>query len=161
VSALDPVVISVCRISGGTNSNVIPDRVEMEGTTRYLNLELGKEIPILMKRVVKGVCDSMGASYEISYSSPYIPTINHPAIVELGKSIAKHVLGPHGWKDLKDPSMGGEDFSYYITEYPGAMFRIGMGTKYAPLHNARFDFNDHTLKDGILFLTSTALEFLS
>ena len=161
VSAQEPLVVSVCRISGGTNSNVIPDGVEMEGTVRYFNPDLGKKIPAILKRIVKGVCDAMGASYEMSYSSPYIPTINHPTIVELGKSIAKNVLGPHGWKDLKDPSMGGEDFSYYITEYPGAMFRIGMGTKYAPLHNARFDFNDHTLKDGILFLTSTALEFLS
>ncbi|MBP1742392.1 MAG: amidohydrolase, partial [Deltaproteobacteria bacterium] len=160
VSALDPVVISVCRISGGTNSNVIPDRVEMEGTVRYLKPELGKNIPALMKRAVKGVCDSMGASYELSYSSPYIPTMNDPAIVDLGRSIAKRVLGPSGWIELKDPSMGGEDFAYYILKYPGAMFRIGMGKESPSLHNSKFDFNDHALRNGILFLVSTALEFL-
>ena len=160
VSALDPVVISVCRISGGTNSNVIPDRVEMEGTVRYLKPELGKNIPALIKRAVKGVCDSMGASYEISYASPYIPTMNDPAIVDLGRSIAKRVLGPSGWIELKDPSMGGEDFAYYILNYPGAMFRIGMGKESPSLHNSKFDFNDHALRNGILFLASTALEFL-
>lgn len=160
VSALDPVVISVCRISGGTNSNVIPDRVEMEGTVRYLKAELGKNIPAHMKRAVKGVCDSMGASYELSYSSPYIPTMNDPAIVDLGRSIAKRVLGPSGWIELKDPSMGGEDFAYYILKYPGAMFRIGMGKESPSLHNSKFDFNDHALRNGILFLASTALEFL-
>jgi amidohydrolase len=161
VSALDSAVISVCRISGGTNSNVIPDRVEMEGTVRYLKPELGKKIPALMKRVVKGVCDSMGASCEISYSSPYIPTMNDPAIVDFGKTVARRVLGPSGWAELEEPSMGGEDFAYYITSYPGAMFRIGMGKESPPLHNAQFDFNDHALKNGILFLTSTALEFLN
>jgi len=161
VSALDPVVISVCRISGGTNSNVIPDRVEIEGTTRYLKPELGKKIPAHIRRAVKGVCDSMGASYEISYSSPYIPTINDPTIVDLGKNIAKKILRPSGWIELENPSMGGEDFAYYIAEYPGAMFRIGMGKKSASLHNAKFDFNDDALKNGILFLASAVLEFLN
>ena len=160
VSAQDPLVISVCRISGGTNSNVIPDVVEMEGTVRYLNPELGEKILSHIKRVVKGACDSTGASYKISYASPYIPTINDPVIVDLGKNMAKKVLGSSDWIELENPSMGGEDFAYYITNYPGAMFRIGMGKKHAPLHNARFDFNDHALKNGILFLASTALEFL-
>jgi metal-dependent amidase/aminoacylase/carboxypeptidase family protein len=114
-----------------------------------------------MKRAVKGVCDSMGASCEISYASPYIPTVNDPAIVDLGKSIARRVLGPSGWAELEEPSMGGEDFAYYIANYPGAMFRIGMGKGSPPLHNAQFDFNDHALKNGILFLASAALEFLN
>jgi amidohydrolase len=160
VSVLDPVVLSVCRICGGTNSNVIPDSVEIEGTTRYLKPELGKKIPTHMERIVKGVCDSMGASYEISYESPYIPTINDPEIVDIGKKVAEQILGPTNWKELEIPSMGGEDFSYYITDYPGAMFRIGMGPASAPLHNALFDFNDNALKNGILFLVSFALEIL-
>ena len=160
VSVLDPVVLSVCRICGGTNSNVIPDSVELEGTTRYLEPELGKKIPADMERIVKGVCDSMGASYEISYKSPYIPTINDSNIVDVGRKITEEVLGPACWKDLIHPSMGGEDFSYYITQYPGAMFRIGMGKESAPLHNARFDFNDNVLKNGILFLVSFALDIL-
>ena len=161
VSALDPVVLSICRICGGTNSNVIPDSVELEGTTRYLKPELGKIIPAHMERIVKGVCESMGASYEITYDSLYIPTINDPKIIDIGKTIVTEVLGLSMWEDLEKPSMGGEDFSYYITEYPGAMFRIGMGKERAPLHNARFDFNDNALKNGILFLVSFTLDVLS
>ena len=159
VSALDPVVLSVCRISGGTNSNTIPDSVEMEGTTRYLKPELRKKIPVDMERIVKGVCDSMGATYDMSYSSPYIPTINDPNMVDLGKNVAKEVLGPFGWIDLEEPSMGGEDFSYYVAKYPGAMFRIGVGKESALLHTAQFDFNDHALKNGILFLVTLAWSF--
>lgn len=160
VSVLDPVVLSICRICGGTNSNVIPDSVELEGTTRYLKPELGKTISAHMERIVKGVCDSMGASYEISCESPYIPTINNSNIVDIGRKITEEILGPANWEELYNPSMGGEDFSYYITDYPGAMFRIGMGKKSAPLHNARFDFNDNALKNGILFLVSLALDIL-
>ena len=159
ISVLDPVVLSVCRICGGTNSNVIPDSVELEGTTRYFKPELGRKIAADMERIIKGVCDSMGASYEFSYDSPYIPTINDAGIVDIGRKIAGEALGPDFWHELEDPSMGGEDFSYYITEYPGAMFRIGMGGG-ASLHNARFDFNDKALKNGILFLVLFALDVL-
>ena len=160
ISVLDPVVLSICRIRGGSNSNIIPDSVELEGTTRYFTAELGKKIASEMERIIKGVCDSMGASYEFSYASPYIPTINHAGIVDIGRKIAGAVLGPAYWQELDHPSMGGEDFSYYITEYPGAMFRIGMGKESAPLHNTRFDFNDDALKNGILFLVSFALDIL-
>ena len=160
VDPLDPVVLSVCHIDGGTNSNIIPDRVEMEGTTRYLKPELRNKIPADMERIVKGVCDSMGATYDMSYSSPYIPTINDPNMVDIGRNIAKEALGPSSWIELEEPSMGGEDFSYYIAKYPGAMFRIGVGNESAPLHTAKFDFNDRALKNGILFLVALALSFL-
>jgi amidohydrolase len=160
VSALDAAVVSVCRISGGTNANVIPDSVEIEGTTRYLKPELQRKIVKAVKRIVKGACDSMRASFDFIYESPYIPTINDREMVALGKRVAMEVLGTTNWIDLANPSMGGEDFSYYIKDLPGAMFRLGMGERSAPLHSPQFDFNDKALKNGILFLVSMALEVL-
>ena len=160
VSSLEPVVVSVCRIAGGTNGNIIPDSVEMEGTTRYLRPELKQQIYSAIKRIVKGVCDSMGASFSLKYDSPYIPTINDERMVNLGKNVALRVLGAGHWIDLTSPSMGAEDFSYYIKKFPGAMFRLGMGEESASLHNSHFDFNDKAMKSGILFLVSLALEIL-
>ena len=160
VSSLEPAVVSVCRIEGGTNGNVIPDSVELEGTTRYLRPELKQKINSAIKRIVKGVCDSMGASYTLRYDSPYIPTINDEAMVALGKKIALRVVGAGNWFDLTSPSMGAEDFSYYIRKFPGAMFRLGMGEKSASLHNSHFDFNDRAMAPGILFLVSLALDIL-
>ena len=160
VSSLEPAVVSVCRIEGGTNGNVIPDSVELEGTTRYLRPELKQKINSAIKRIVKGVCDSMGASYTLRYDSPYIPTINDEAMVALGKKIALRVVGAGNWFDLTSPSMGAEDFSYYIRKFPGAMFRLGMGDKSASLHNSHFDFNDRAMAPGILFLVSLALDIL-
>jgi amidohydrolase len=161
VSSMEPVVVSVCRITGGTNGNVIPDSVEIEGTTRYLRPELKQKIESAIRRIVKGVCDSMGASFSLQYDSPYIPTINDDRMVALGKTVALRVLGPGKWFDLTSPSMGAEDFSYYIRKYPGAMFRLGMGEKSASLHNSHFDFNDKAIASGILYLVSLALEVLN
>jgi amidohydrolase len=160
VSSLEPVVVSVCRIAGGTNGNIIPDSVEIEGTTRYLRPELKQQIYSAIKRIVKGVCDSMGASFSLQYDSPYIPTINDERMVALGKKVASRVLGTKNWIDLTSPSMGAEDFSYYLQKHPGAMFRLGMGEESASLHNSHFDFNDRAMKSGILFLVSLALEVL-
>jgi len=56
--------------------------------------------------------------------------------------------------------MAAEDFSYYIKDYPGAMFRLGMGENSPSLHNPNFDFNDNALRNGILFLTSASLASL-
>jgi hippurate hydrolase len=161
VSSLEPVVVSVCRIAGGTNGNVIPDSAEIEGTTRYLRPELKQKIESSIRRIVQGVCDSMGASFSFKYSSPYIPTINDERMAALGKTVALRVLGPGKWFDLTSPSMGAEDFSYYIRKYPGAMFRLGMGEKSASLHNSHFDFNDKAIASGILYLVSLALEVLN
>jgi amidohydrolase len=160
ISSLEPAVVSVCRISGGTNGNVIPDSVEIEGTTRYLRPELKPKIRDAIKRIVKGVCDSMGASFSFKYNSPYIPTINDEPMVALGKRVASRVLGKEKWFDLTSPSMGAEDFSYYLEKHPGAMFRLGVGEKCASLHNSHFDFNDKAMAAGVLFLVSLTLEVL-
>jgi amidohydrolase len=161
MSSMEPVVVSVCRIAGGTNGNVIPDSAEIEGTTRYLKPELKLKIESAIRRIVKGVCDSTGASFSFKYDSPYIPTINDDRMVALGKRVALRVLGTGKWFDLTSPSMGAEDFSYYIRKHPGAMFRLGMGEKSASLHNSHFDFNDKAMASGILFLVSLALEVLN
>jgi len=160
VSALEPVVISVCRVCGGTNSNIIPDTAELEGTTRYLDPETGKEIPALMEQAIRGACDTIGASYEFSYAKKYIPTINDEEVVAVGRKVTQKVLGPASWIELDRPAMGGEDFSFYITEYPGAMFRLGMGEASPALHTPRFDFNDNALKPAVMFLVSATMEFL-
>jgi len=157
ISALDSVVLSVCRIQGGTNSNIIPGTTEMEGTVRYANRGTGRQIPRMMEQIVKGICSSMGATYDFSYAAPYVPTVNDPGIVDVGRDIVQDLFGTEYWIDLDQPAMAAEDFAYYIEDHPGAMFRLGMGEDSPSLHHPEFDFNDDALKNGILFLVSAAL----
>ncbi len=161
VNPLEPVVVSVCRIQAGRNSNIIPDEAELEGTTRSLTPEVRALLPRLMERLVKGVCEAMGAGYEFHYSDSYIPTVNHPGIVALGRRVAEQALGPGLWVDLPQPAMAGEDFAYYIRDYPGAMFFLGMGEASPSLHSPRFDFRDEALANGVTFLVCAALEALA
>ena len=160
VSPLDSAVLSICRIEGGTNGNIIPDSVELEGTIRYLNPELGKKLPPWLEQTVNGVCESAGASCDIKYDRTYIPTINHAESVALGREIVEEVMGPDVWVEKEQPSMGGEDFAYYIVDHPGAMFFLGMGEDAPSLHNSCFDFNDEAMGNGIRFLVELALRTL-
>ena len=161
VSALQSAVVSVCRFAGGSNGNVIPDTAEIEGTVRYLDRSVGRKLPPRIRRLAQGLCSSMGATCQFSYREPYRPTVNHADAVKLGRQIAEHLLGKRMWQETKQPSMGGEDFSYYLQKHPGAMFWLGMGEKSSGLHNPHYDFNDRAIRNGILFLAGCALEALA
>lgn len=161
ISPLAAAVVSVCRVSAGTNSNIIPDRAELEGTTRSLDRAVQERLPVLMERLVKGICDSLGASYEFHYRSAYIPTVNDAAVVARGRAVAMALGGTDAWRDLAEPVMGGEDFAFYLRECPGAMFFLGLGEDHAALHQAGFDFPDEALRHGIAFLVGSALATLA
>lgn len=161
VGALEPVVISVCAIHGGSNANVIPDEVVLEGSVRYLDGDRsGKRLPELFERAIRAECDYTGASFHLEYDRPYIPTVNTPWVVDACKSVAREYLGKDSWRDIEEPTMGAEDFSFYLDRYPGAMFFIGMGENSHQLHSNRFDFNDDALRNGVLFLALSALDLL-
>ena len=88
-SALDPVVINICQISGGNNHNVVPDQVVMKGTCRYFSKAVGDQLPSLVDHVIRTECQNTGADYELEYQRPYIPTINNEAAVHRGKELVK------------------------------------------------------------------------
>jgi len=160
ISALEPVVMSVCRFHGGYEVNVIPDSTVIEGTVRYLNMDIGREIPEHMETIIRGICDSMGASYDFNYACRYLPTRNDPHLVERARDVVTSIFGSEWWKDMPRPSMGSEDFSYYLLKAPGAMFRLGMGKNRPSLHSPYYDFNDEAIPRGIHFLVAMALETL-
>jgi amidohydrolase len=160
-SALDSIVLSICKISGGTNANIIPDQVSMEGTARYFTKEVGDKIPKLLEEVIDMECKNYGAGYELDYERPYIPLINDNSIVEKCKEITQNFLGESYWQDIAEPVMGSEDFSYYIDKNPGAMFFLGMGEESPGLHVNSFNFNDEALRNGMLFLVSSTIGLLN
>ena len=161
LDALVPAVLSVCRFSSGGNGNVIPDTAILEGTTRYYQPELGAKFKQMIEQCVQGVCLTMGASYQFEYHAPYVPTINNPEMVAFGEGVVKRHLGEKAWQDMKLPSMGAEDFAYFLQDHAGAMFHLGLGENAPSLHNPSFDFNDASVRNGVLFLVMSALDFLN
>jgi amidohydrolase len=162
--SLEPVaagVISVCTIHGGTTSNVIPDEVVMEGTTRYFDKKIQTLIRSRMEEVVRGICAAAGAEHSLEYSEGYIPLVNDPEKVVFLKQIVGSYLGEQAWIPDLPQVMGAEDFAFYLAKVPGVFLRLGLGEDWPGLHSAAFDFNDQAIEAGITVMSALALETLS
>jgi amidohydrolase len=164
IDPLHPAVISLGTIEGGKASNIICDHVLLTGTVRTVNESIRNNIPQMMEESIKGVCKSMGATYNFDYQFGQPELVNHDDMVDILLGEAIKIIGKESCIDLVDPVMGGEDFSEYLQLIPGAFFRLGTCNEEkqtcAPQHNSRFDVDDDALKVGMKVLCASALEFL-
>jgi amidohydrolase len=156
-----PAVVSVCSVRGGATTNIIPDELVMQGTTRYFERRLGDLIRRRMQEVIAGVCAAAGAEYSFDYEDGYIPLVNDPEQVRLAQEVTETYLGQQAWYADLPATMGAEDFAFYLDRVPGAFLRLGLGEKAAPLHHPEFDFDDRALETGITVLAALALETLA
>ncbi|MEA3418953.1 MAG: amidohydrolase [Campylobacterota bacterium] len=165
IDPLHPAVISLGTIEGGKAANIICDHVLVKGTVRTINEAVRKNIPEMMEEAIKGICKSMGATYNFDYVFGQPELINDYDMVDILKGEAEKIIGPENCIDLVDPVMGGEDFSEYLQIVPGAFFRLGTCSPdkntCVPQHNSRFNVDDDALQYGMKILSASALEFLS
>jgi amidohydrolase len=156
---VDPVVVTVGQIHGGTATNIIPDDCFLAGTIRTLTPERRVATRDAVRRITEGTAATFRAVAEVTLREGYPPTINDAASVDYVAQIGADVLGAENVVSLPQPSMGGEDFAYYLQQVPGALFRLGVGPGSAPLHNAHFNFNDAALRPGLRMMCHLALRF--
>lgn len=139
--ARETVVLSVTRINGGHTWNVLPERVELEGTVRTYNEEIRASMPEKITRIIEGIAGAAGAKARLHWAPGPPATINDGVWADFSKEIA----GQAGYEvhDIP-PQMGGEDFALYLQQIPGAFVNIGTGPAYA-LHHPRFDVDEAAL----------------
>ncbi|MET0517235.1 MAG: M20 aminoacylase family protein [Burkholderiaceae bacterium] len=154
---IDPGVISVTMIHAGEATNVIPDSVELQGTVRTFTLEVLDLIERRMREVAGGLAATFEMSCEFSFRRNYPPTINHPKETAFVEQVLGEMVGPANVQPF-EPTMGAEDFSYYLLDKPGCYFLIGNGDGShrigghgmgpCMLHNPSYDFNDELIPLG-------------
>ena len=164
IDPLHPAVISLGTIEGGKAPNVICDHVKLTGTVRTVNEQIRNKIPKMMEESIKGITHSMGAKYKFSYEFGQPELINNDKMVDIIVQEATKIIGKENVIDLKDPVMGGEDFSRYLQIVPGAFFRLGIcnpkkGTCVSQ-HNPKFDVDEDALPIGMKILSATAIEVM-
>lgn len=151
-NAIEPVVLSVTRINGGFTWNVLPEKVELEGTVRTYNEEIRRLIPVQMTRIIEGVAEGAGAEAQLHWYPGPPATINHAEWADFTKEVASEA----GYDVHDIPlQMGGEDFSFYLQQIPGAFVNIGTGPAYA-LHHPRFDVDEAALLPAAKYFASLA-----
>jgi amidohydrolase len=160
MNPLQPSVVTVGSFHAGTAFNIIPEVAEMCGTTRTFNRTTWRAWPGILEKVVRGVCESMGAQYELRYTFGCPPTVNDPSISERVRRCAAETVGEERVVE-PEPTMGGEDMSYFLERAPGCYFFLGVGREgAAPVHNPAFDFNEDVLTISVEIFCRMAMEMV-
>lgn len=155
-----PVVLSFGSISGGNAFNVIPSRISLQGTLRYLNAEVKNSLYDLIAETIHNIGQTTGAKidWHIPYSAPGIH--NDDNLTSLLVEGARKALDTHHLVFLEKASMGGEDFAYYLEKVPGAYFRVGCSDGYVKdLHSINFDVNENCIPTAIKVLEKTVSSY--
>jgi hippurate hydrolase len=148
----EPAVITVGKIHAGTATNVIPDTAVIEGTARTLTESARERIQASIRRRCDGIAAAAGCTVDVKWWRGYPPTVNDPVMADYVAKTARLALGDDRFIPVARPSMGGEDFAYYLQQVPGCFFLVGVEPLdregYPPLHNDRFDFTDDAITVG-------------
>lgn len=162
VSPLDSVVVSVTQIQGGTATNIIPRSIEFGGTVRTLRAETRTIARDRLLEIVEMTAKAHGCRATVEYDPGYPVTHNDPATTERFMNAARSVLGNDRVVHVENPTMGGEDFSYYGHHVPACFFVLGVKPKgmekYPSLHQPEYNFNDDALETGMEVMVRLATE---
>lgn len=166
---LDPTesaLISICQIHGGTTQNIIPNEVWEEGTVRNLNEETRDFVEKRMGEIVENTAKAFRCEGILEYKRFYPSLINDDEFTNYVKDIAIDLLGKEKVIELKNPSMGGEDFAFFLNEADGTFLSLNNlkvnedGNVY-PHHNSKFDVEESTFYIGSGILAEVVFRYLN
>jgi amidohydrolase len=179
-SPLDPAVVTVGSIHGGTRPNIIPDEVNLQLTVRAYKEEVRQKLLSAIERITKGIALAAGVPADrapivkVSETEVTKATYNDPALTERLAGVFVKALGQENVVKSA-PIMGSEDFGYFSLDHqiPTSMFWLGAvdpakvkqsketGTPLPSLHSALFaPVPEPTLRTGVKAMTSAVLELM-
>ncbi len=163
IAPLAPAVVTIGTIKGGYAFNIIADVVEMEGTTRALDVEVQKTLPERIERIIREVTSGMRADYEFDYTFHYPVTINDETMARLIEEVSRGAVGRENVL-VFEGTMGGEDMAFFLKEVPGCYFFVGSSNKEKgldqPHHSPQFNFDEEAMPIGVEIFARVAMKYL-
>lgn len=160
IDPLEPAVVSIGSIHGGTIHNVIPRTCRMLGTVRAFNEDVRAAMPERIERVLHAACSGAGATYDFTYLSRYPVTANDPVQTAYAQALARATFGDDRVVDAAQ-LMGAEDFSFYAQRVPACFYTLGaQGDPQTahPHHSSLFDIDESTLPTGVAMMAALAFD---
>jgi hippurate hydrolase len=157
-------VVSLCAVEAGKPEgfNVIPRKARLTGTTRAFSEASRTLIENRLREIVTNIASAFNATATLTYERLDPPTVNHTKEAALAAKVVKKLFGDKALTNDLEPSMGGEDFSYFLEKIPGAYLRVGQADDKAEhnrfLHNDGYDFNDDIIPIGAALLAGIVEE---
>jgi hippurate hydrolase len=160
---IDPqemAVATVGSIHAGSASNVIPESVEMKLTMRAYNEAVRTRLQERIPALARAQAESFGAAAEVDYRLGFPALFNHAEETEFARNVALQALGPSAVEADFRPRTASEDFAFLLQAKPGSYLFVGNGDS-APLHSARYDFNDAIIAPAARYWVRLAEAFLA
>ena len=160
-----PAVVTIGIIEGGIRSNIIPDEVKMTGTIRTLDPDMKEIIHERIRRIVKNIAESAGASADVNITGSLPVTWNDHKLVQKMLPTLERVTGENGLVVSKVHT-GGEDFAFFSEKIPGFYFFLGVRPKGTPageakpLHSPFFFADESALTYGVRAMASVAVDYM-
>ena len=142
--------------NAGVAANAIPQTGTLAGTVRTASRETWLGLESLVREVVSGLLAPLGIEHTLQYRRGVPPVVNEERSTQI-MTHAIEAVGPEALTDTRQ-SGGGEDFSWYLEEIPGAMARLGVWSGQGPqldLHQPTFDIDERALAVGVRVLVNT------
>jgi len=158
----DAVVVTIGQIYGGDNSNVIPEEVQLRGTVRTLDRKIRRETFRHIKRLAKGIGDTSGTVITVEFGASAPSVRNDAGVMSILQPSIESVVGPEAIDVIPRPSMGSEDFAFYLEKTPGAMFRLGCKSETIggqSLHTPEFDVDERAILIGARIMARSVISW--
>lgn len=159
--AAEPKVITVAEIKSGSTFNIIPSRAFLRGTVRAFSPDMITFIKQQMEHIIKGISETFDAQGSLHYIDGTPPLINDHQMSKYAEQVIRKSFGETHQIEIVKPLMGGEDFSHYLLNKPGAFVFIGMGGEKSayPHHHPKFDIDEGVFPTAIKYFISLVKNF--
>ena len=160
VDPAHPSVVSVGLLQAGTAANVIAGRAKLEGTIRAQDSHVRSHLQTSVRRIAESIAQLHGAKIHVEMKQGTPQVMNTPEMTQLAHEAASLAIGKDSVVPLKTANMGGEDFSFYLEQIPGAYVRFGSqiaNRENLPAHSSRFDFDERAIAVGAAYYYHIAL----
>lgn len=148
VDPLKSAVVTVGVFQAGNAFNIIADSARIEGTVRTFDAAVRDQVEERMRSILEGITNAFGATFEIDYLRGYPALYNHETETELVRNVLSQPFKEENIVEFQ-PTMGAEDFSYFLNEKSGTYFRVGSRNEdektHFPHHHPKFDFDERAL----------------
>ena len=156
-------VVTVGTIAGGTKENIIADKVTMTGTIRALEPQTQEQLKAAVRRVAENTAAAYGASVQVDMDDLCPALINDGPLTDKLYALAQELLGTDKALQMRDPSLGADDFAFFSNAVPGCYFNVGAYTEEIPgqaLHSPTFAPHEAALETALLLMTAAAISSL-
>jgi amidohydrolase len=165
VNPVEPAVVTVGKVEGGSTYNIIPEKASLQGTVRTFSKKTSDLIKTRMEQILEGVAKGNRASFHFQFNEGYPAVINPPEASDVVIDAASELIGRENVHLMNEPIMAGEDFAFYQQEFPGVFFALGSGSEQADSqwswHHPRYNVDEQCFKTGAALMTALAFQEMS